>query len=191
MRDGESCSAVKEHAPDNGKHLFQDERLLTLLQYWNDRREGNTFPSRKSIDPLDLTSMLSGIWLSDFEPDQGTFRYRLAGEEVSNALGMPVRGRLLSEIVDETAFPKVNTLLRRVIEEPAVLYVSGTVHRNIVQYSKGERLALPIQTDSESPNGILGITLIRSHLISVDEGEDHTPYRRFLSVDEISGLLDP
>lgn len=169
--------------------LFEDERLHTLLHYWHDRREGDRFPSRKSIDPLDLAPMLSGIWLSDFEAEAGTYRYRLAGEDINLSLGTSLRGKLLSEIIDREAFPIVNRHLRRVIEEPAVLYVSGTVHRNIDRYSHGERLALPLQTDSDQPNGLLGVTLIKSHLVPMEEGESFSPYRRFIPIPELDAML--
>ena len=180
---------IVEGSLEGGSHPFQDARLFTLLRYWHDRRREGMFPSRQSIDPLELTSMLSGIWLTDFEPEHETFRYRLAGEDVNNALGTTVRGKLLSDFLDDAAFPKVNGLLRRVIEEPAVLYVSGTVHRNIDRYTRGERLALPLQTESDRPNGLLGVTLVQSHLMSMEDGSDHNPNRRFFSLSDLDQWL--
>ncbi|MDW3205204.1 MAG: PAS domain-containing protein [Alphaproteobacteria bacterium] len=147
---------------DRGPYsCFQHKELWTLFDYWRAARGARALPSRHDIDPLDLGPILSGIWLCDYEAEHGTIRYRLAGEAVSIATGLTsVRGKLLSELVRPDEFDRVNAIMLRILTEPAIFHTDGFVYRSVGRYTRAERLALPLSSDGDKADGMVGITVI-------------------------------
>lgn len=136
--------------------------LRTLLSHYLEVRGTKRLPSRGDIDPLKLAPVLPIIWISEYEPEAGTFRYRLAGEEVNAIFGASVSGRLLSDFVIGERFEPVNRNFLRVIGDPAAMLTTGPVYRCADRIAMGERLALPLSSDGEKADGIIGATLRKS-----------------------------
>lgn len=116
-------------------------------------------PSRQDIDALRLGPVLPFIWLSDFEAAHNTFRYRLAGEEVNAVFGTRITGLLLSDLVKGARFEAVNSLFLRVIDEGLALHAEGPVYRCTDRMTLGERLVLPLSSDGEVADGLVGVTV--------------------------------
>ncbi len=116
-------------------------------------------PSRHDIDALRLGPVLPFIWLSDFEPTHNTFRYRLAGEEVNAVFGTRITGLLLSDMVKGERFTTVNNVFLRVINEGLALHAEGPVYRCTDRMTLGERLVLPLSSDGEVADGLVGVTV--------------------------------
>ena len=85
--------------------------LRQLLAHYLTARGDKRMPSRRDIDPLQLGPVLPIIWVSVYEPDAGTFRYRLAGEQVNEIWGMSVAGRLLSDFVSTLPSAEIDMAL--------------------------------------------------------------------------------
>lgn len=138
---------------------LSDRRLALFLEHYLLVRAERPMPSRREIDPLALGPVLPFIWLSDYEPDKGTFRYRLAGEEVNAVFGSRITGKLLSEIVKGQRFTTVNQLFLRVVTEGMALHAEGPVYRCTDRMTFGERLVLPLSSDGETADGLVGVTV--------------------------------
>lgn len=147
---------------DSGPYsCFQHKELWTLFDYWRGVRGNRILPSRQDIDPVALGSILSGIWMCDYEAEYDTIRYRLAGEAVSIATGFSsVRGKLLSELVPPEEFDRVNAIMLRVLTEPAILHSDGSVYRSVGRYTRAERLVLPLSSDGRKADGMVGVIVI-------------------------------
>jgi len=133
-------------------------RLRLLLEHYLEVRGERRMPSRRDIDPLCLGPVLPIIWMSDYEPEAGTFRYRLGGEKVNELWGAPVAGRLLSEFSPPERFAATNETHLKVLREEAALVASGAVFRCSGRVGLGERLILPLASDGVTADGLIGAT---------------------------------
>src|SRR3546814_2713146 len=100
------------------------------MEHYLEVRGDRRMPSRRDIDALRLGPALPIIWMSEYEPAAGTFRYRLAGEEVNDIWGFAVAGRLLSDFVPPERFSPTNESFLKVLRDEAALIASGAVYRS-------------------------------------------------------------
>src|SRR3546814_20594439 len=94
--------------------------------------------------------------MSEYEPAAGTFRYRLAGEEVNDIWGFAVAGRLLSDFVPPERFSPTNESFLKVLRDAAALIASGAVYRCSGRVGLGERPILPLASADVTADGPLG-----------------------------------
>ena len=99
------------------KTTIKSRRLRQLLDHYLEVRGEKRLPSRRDIDPVALGPVLPIIWVSQYDAAAGTFRYRLAGEDVNEVRGMSVAGRLLSDFVLPERFKVTNEAFLKVIHE--------------------------------------------------------------------------
>ncbi|NIA69861.1 PAS domain-containing protein [Pelagibius litoralis] len=158
--------------------------LRNLLSHYLEARGSRRMPSRRDIDALKLGPVLPIIWVMEHEPAAGTFRYRIAGEEVNDAFGRSVTGHLLSELVAPDHFPTVTANFLRVIEEEAAMIASGPLYRCTDRMAVGQRLALPLSDDGEKAGGIVGATL-RKSLVDLNAVTMQEQTLTFVSVDDL------
>lgn len=137
---------------------IKTQRLRILLEHYLEIRGTRRMPSRGDIDALRLGPALPVIWMSEYEPAAGTFRYRLAGEEVNEIWGFSVAGRLLSDFVPPERFSPTNESFLKVLRDEAALIASGAVYRCSGRVGLGERLILPLASDGVTADGLIGAT---------------------------------
>lgn len=162
--------------------------LRMLLKHYLEVRGDRRMPSRRDIDALRLGPALPIIWISDYEPAAGTFRYRLAGEEVNNIWGFSVAGRLLSEFVLPERFSPTNESFLKVLHEEAALIANGAIYRCSGRIGVGERLVLPLASNGVSADGLIGATH-REPLVDLElasTGEQATAY---VPIDQLDGVV--
>lgn len=80
-------------APDEHWHT----EVQTVFRYWRERHPANGLPGRQHIDPLDVVSLLPGIWLLDVQREPFRLRYRLVGTRVTESIGREVTGLWMDE----------------------------------------------------------------------------------------------
>lgn len=167
---------------------IKTQRLRRLLEHYLEVRGDRRMPSRRDIDALRLGPTLPVIWMSEYEPAAGTFRYRLAGEEVNEIWGFPVAGRLLSDFVPAERFVSTNESFLKVLREEAALIASGAVYRCSGRIGLGERLVLPLASDGVTADGLLGATH-REPPIDLELATTDEQVVRYVPIDELDGLL--
>jgi hypothetical protein len=167
---------------------IKSQRLRTLLAHYLAVRGDRRMPARRDIDALQLGPVLPIIWISDYEPAAGTFRYRLAGEEVNEIWGMSVAGSLLSDFVAPERFEVTNEAFLKILHDEAALLASGPVYRCLDRIALGERLALPLSSDGVIADGIIGATA-RDSLVDLDKASMSQQVVTYISVDELGGML--
>ena len=72
-------------------------KLALLYDYWDSIRCGKAMPTRRDLDPIDISGLLPHIVLVDVEDDPLRFRYRLYGTAVAAARGRDLTGHYLDE----------------------------------------------------------------------------------------------
>ena len=126
--------------------------------------------------------------MNAYEPEAGTFRYRLAGEEVNDIFGGSVAGRLLSDFVQGDRFEAVNSNFLKVIGEQVALLASGPIYRCVDRIAMGERLALPLSSDGETADGIIGATA-RDALVDFGAVSMSAQQVDFISIDDLDQVF--
>jgi len=169
---------------------IETQRLRILLEHYLDVRGDKRMPSRQDIDPLRLGPVLPIIWVSDYEPAAGTFRYRLAGERVNEIWGTPVAGRLLSEFSPPERFSATNEAFLKVLREGAAVIASGAVFRCSGRIGLGERLILPLANDGGTADGLIGATH-REPTIDLGLAPTSELVTTYVPVDDLAGVLEP
>lgn len=167
---------------------IRTECLRMLLEHYLEVRGDRHMPSRRDIDPMRLGPVLPIIWISDYEPAAGTFRYRLAGEKVNELWGQPVAGRLLSDFSPPERFEATNESFLKVMREGAALMARGAVFRCSGRIGLGERLILPLSSDGVAADGLIGATH-RDPTIDLELAPTRELVTTFVPVDELVGAM--
>jgi len=162
-------------------------RLRMLLEHYLEVRGDRRMPSRREIEPLRLGPVLPIIWMSDYEPAAGTFRYRLAGEGVNEIWGVPVAGRLLSDFAPPERFTATNESFLKVLRDETAIIGSGAVFRCSGRIGLGERLVLPLSSDGVAADGLIGATY-REPLVDLELASTAEQVIRYVPIDELAGV---
>ena len=163
-------------------------RLRALLEHYLEVRGDRRMPSRRDIDAARLGPVLAIIWVSEYEPAAGTFRYRLAGEKVNEIWGAPVAGRLLSEFSPPERFAATNETHLKVLRDEAALIASGAVFRCNDRIGLGERLILPLSSDGVTADGLIGATH-RELTVDLELAATSELVTTFVPIDELDVAL--
>lgn len=128
--------------------------LADLLAYWHEKRGERSMPARADIEPAELKALLPHIFMVDVEYEPFRLRYRLVGSALVNVLGHDIKGKYLDEmplLFRTFAAGAYEEVLR--VRGPCYKEVSGIAAYFRIAY---KRLLLPLSTDGETINIILG-----------------------------------
>ncbi len=143
---------------DTFRPLIEDRRLLMVFDHWCATRGSKRLPAWSDIDPLAIAPALPIIWSWRLD-EAGQLRGRLAGEEIITVFGSGIKGKLISEFLPPEITGLADERYRRVISGPACWHTIGTIFRCNGRPGSGERVALPLATDGEHGDGVLGATV--------------------------------
>ena len=141
---------------------LEDLDLKRLYAYWRSKRQGRPMPAKQDIDPVEIAWALSRIFLTDYRPGEG-FVYRLAGADIAKMVGRSnLKGMNLRDVVSPERLSMVEGSWMRVVEQRAVVFMSGMIYYGVERTPVGERLLLPLADKAEGPvTGLLGMTVYR------------------------------
>ncbi len=144
-----------------------DNRLLKLLDIWNAARTGvNEMPRKSAIDIATMgeAKLLPYTWLVEI-PDEGEPFYRVAGDQIRTLFGTTMQQRALGEIYDTHIANMLEERWRRMLRERTFTHTAGLVYFDTYQSLEGERLALPVSDETDTPRFILGATFYEYTLL--------------------------
>jgi hypothetical protein len=98
---------------------------LKVFDYWDERRAGMPFPSRRTIDPLELGFALGNLVLIDVQREPLRFRYRLVGTWVVEKWGYDMTGKFVDELPDPQRLALVLEKYHQVVETGQPLCIRG------------------------------------------------------------------
>jgi hypothetical protein len=142
---------------DSFRPLIEDRRLLMVFDHWCAARGSKRLPAWSDIDPLAIAPALPIVWSWRLD-EAGDLRGRLAGEEIITVFGTGIKGKLIGEFLPPDITELADARYRRVMAGPACWHTIGTIYRCRGRPGSGERIALPLATDGEHGDGILGAT---------------------------------
>ena len=161
-----------------------------LMAHWLDlsRACGGGIPRRARIEPAAFASLLSSVYVC--ERSGSGIRYRLAGAQIEQVLGMSVRGLSLPEIFpDPLALEVISGVYNAVMERPALAFGRGQVYVRLNRIGFGTRLVLPLSSDGRAVDMLIGATVAESERrIAAGEGTDKRQNSVVIALRDLPGL---
>ncbi|WP_286906585.1 PAS domain-containing protein [Roseovarius sp.] len=134
----------------------EDAALDAICDYWHGLRRGHTVPRRADLDPRGFSDHVSSVFvLEKIAP--GLARFRIAGQQVSEVMGMDLRGMPLSALIQLGSRDALQADLVRLFEEPAILRMRLRSGARLT----GAMLLLPLRSDLGDVSRALGILRTR------------------------------
>ncbi|MDY0874184.1 PAS domain-containing protein [Dongia rigui] len=84
--------------PDSCIDTLQDQRLIRLLAYWQQKCLGRLMPSPADIEPLEFKFILGYVTLVDIETAPRRYFFRLDGSILASLSGMDYTGKYLDQL---------------------------------------------------------------------------------------------
>ncbi|MEP3113464.1 PAS domain-containing protein [Nisaea sp.] len=131
-----------------------------LVERWFAWRDGNTYPARKSIEPLELGPALPFIWICQREPELNCYRYDLVGEAVNTLYGQGLRGRSLKDFLSDQTARLVKERLDDCLESGQFVHTVSAQTLSDKRHVVVQRLFLPMTGANGNLDTILGCTKV-------------------------------
>jgi hypothetical protein len=136
-----------------------DPRFREFFDYWISKAPPHGLPGRQHIDPLEFPKLLPGIALFDVlrEGDAFRFRWRLIGTALVDAIGADYTGRFVDEVVLlSVKYEAVYNVFVELVRTKQPNYWEMPLTRVGRDFISLQRLALPLATDGETVDMIIG-----------------------------------
>lgn len=134
----------------------QDSRLADFLAYWQKIRRGSEVPFRSDIDPRGIEPSLENAFVAE-RIAPGIARLRIAGNHLTDLMGMELRGMPLSTLIEPAHHDALSHHLVRLFDEPAMIRLSlSAAGRPSAPALSGEILILPLRSDLGDISRALG-----------------------------------
>ncbi len=130
--------------------------LRAIAQHWNAARGSALLPPWEALRPEELSQQARLLWVYAYDPTTGKFTGRLSGEQITKSFGKSFHGLPLELAHTGAIYLWVHQALTRVVTGPAVYRSSGKLYRQAGRIIEGERIALPLGSDGQRGDGIIG-----------------------------------
>lgn len=132
--------------------------LRKLYEYWLRKRGSRSMPSRTDIDPAEIAALLPHITLIEVLETPLRFRYRLFGTGLTRDRGEDLTGRFLDEPGLYAHPEHMAEYLAEVVVTGRPSMMAGEELQQAGRSGVLHRLALPLSSDGERVDMILGIS---------------------------------
>lgn len=145
-----------------GPHM-KNQIILDLLSYWETLRGGRLVPARSDIDPRAIKNCLPHTFVLE-KSRAGISRFRLAGMQVCNLLGMELRSMPALSLINPDDRDKFVKVLNAVMDNPQIveLHLSGEAYGN--KRIKAQMLLMPMVDREHDVSRILGCIILETPL---------------------------
>lgn len=139
-------------------------KIAQFFNYWRKIRPDSGLPGRQHFEPLDIHSLLPGIWLLDVQREPFRLRYRLVGTEAVDVIGAEVTGQWMDEAHALIARqPAYLDRYRAVVEQKLPSWRHGTplfsMHK---KYTTLENLIVPLAADGVTVDMLAALTVFHA-----------------------------
>ncbi|WP_199743751.1 PAS domain-containing protein [Pseudorhodobacter sp. E13] len=130
--------------------------LAQVRAYWEGLRTGDSLPTRSQFDPRGIEGALSSTFLLE-RIAPGLARFRIAGMDLTDLMGMELRGMPLSAVFCPEQRAQLATVLEPVFSKPAILTMALTAEKGFARPALTARLlVLPMRSDAGEERLALG-----------------------------------
>jgi len=131
------------------------ETLKALYAYWAQKKDDRIAPTKASIDPSELRSLLPHIVLVDVVGNPPRFRTRLFGSALVEAYGEEVTGRFDEEIDLDDIHVDLMRFVERAAAECQPQYLRAAFTKQDGRHLQYEQIILPLSDDGRHVNMLL------------------------------------
>lgn len=131
----------KSGSSDGGSGRTRFAMLAEVRAYWEGLREGGALPERDRIDPRGIAGALENTFLLE-RVATGIGRFRIAGMNLHDLMGMDVRGMPVSAMFEPQARNRLSDGLEGVFAGPAVMELWLEAERGIGRPALEARMLL-------------------------------------------------
>lgn len=138
--------------------------MAQLRAYWEGLRVNDAIPSRAQISPRGIEAALASTFLLE-RVAPGIARFRIAGMDLADVMGMEVRGLPFSSMFCPAVRNDMALRLEQVFQSPAILTMDLVAERGIGRPAlSGQLLALPLRDDQGRIAMALGCIVLSGKL---------------------------
>lgn len=154
-----------------------------VIAYWEGLRAGRQVPMRSEVNPRGIETALEYSFILE-RVAPGMARFRLAGQHLSNLMGMEVRGMPFTSFFAPEARKEAGAILESVFQGPEIAQISLKTDTGIGKPAlSGKIVLLPLKSDLGDVTRVLGCF--------VTEGDIGRAPRRFSVSERSATLLSP
>ena len=146
--------------------------LRAVALHWNEARGSKKMPGWSDIDPGAIGRQLRIVWSWKYDRATDRFTGRLAGEDINAIFGKNLRGADMQEFFKDWNYDAIFARHKKVIGTPCLCHGKGLVFIHAGRYGSGERVVLPLASDGEHGDGIIGATVYHSMQRGLAETSD-------------------
>jgi hypothetical protein len=146
--------------------LFPDrtEPMALVRAYWEALRQDGKIPFRSDIDPRGIEEVLSSTFLIE-RVAPGMARFRIAGMDLSDVMGMDVRGLPLSMVFVPEARAALASKLEQVFHNPAIMEMTLVASGGLIKPSLSAKLlVLPLRDETGQVRLALGCFALKGNI---------------------------
>ena len=134
---------------------MQHKSSKRIYDYWNDVRDGRFAPNRFEIEPVMISDLLPDVFILE-RGDSSSYRFRLAGTRLCEALGHELRGRNLLDYWNAEDLEAVRNLLHNVAKDGAGAVMEFTCANGDREQAAFEMIVLPLVHTGQTVSRMLG-----------------------------------
>ncbi|MEO8241052.1 MAG: PAS domain-containing protein [bacterium] len=129
---------------DDGAAVKRFAMLAEVRAYWEGLRDGGNLPQRDQIDPRGIAGALENTFLLE-RVAPGIGRFRLAGMQLHDLMGMDVRGMPLTALIEPGDRNRITEQLEAVFAGPGIVELALEAERGLGRPAlEGRLLILPL-----------------------------------------------
>lgn len=130
--------------------------IREVRAYWDALRDDQDLPRREQINPRGMAGALHQVFMVE-RIAPGLARFRLAGMDINDLMGMEVRGMPISAMFDPAARARLAELLEKVVASRTIVEMDLEADRGIGRPALRARLLLlPLKGTAGEADLILG-----------------------------------
>ena len=139
---------------DEGGQRFAAVREVRT--YWDALRDDQDLPRREQINPRGMAGALHQVFMLE-RVAPGVARFRIAGTDINDVMGMEVRGMPLSALFDPSARARLADLVEKVVSTRTIVVLDLEADRGLGRPAlQGRLLLLPLKGAAGEADLILG-----------------------------------
>lgn len=148
-RMGQNGSTMDEASP-------RFAAIREVRAYWDALRDDQDLPRREQFNPRGMAGALHQVFMVE-RIAPGVARFRIAGMDINDLMGMEVRGMPLSALFDPAARARLAELVEKVVTTRTIVEMDLEADRGIGRPALRARLLLlPLKGTVGEPDLILG-----------------------------------
>lgn len=170
------------------RQILTDPVLITLFDYWCDRRSVDGCMPRDRLNPAEIRMLLPHVFITEPLENARRHRYRLVGTFIQSQVRQRVEGLCVEDIRHGAMLDHLNDLFRTVATTRQAGLSVSALDGGDLPSAIYRRLALPMSKDGADVDQILGGWVVEYDTVVPPENQVLNPEEHPVSLSFAAGL---